>query len=500
MQLALSAVLVVLASACGESAGLVSVPGTTARVAAPVNVEHTDLKIDIFRERSECNGVDGRPHIEDCDLALPYVARDSGEVHLGYRFQTPSGRGEPMSAFKEQMEVIHQGSRIVDSDDIENFVVVPHDPVDTRQLYVLVIDGSSSMNETTQAGSTRMRAVKQALRLPEVVKAFYPRDVRTGVLLLQFTGGDPVPVGGKLEVLWDRADYLESVKKLRVLSGYTHLYNAIRYATGPLLEKQQIKDVITSNDLSVTVLALTDGFNNISNRDTCRDNAKRLTALLEHLSIVRSETAEARFRPAVYTVGLGFPYRARFKLPEDGRDMTKVKPKDLCGKWALDRKIDGDLETKGIDNVSLAWIAEVGGGKSYVKQRKDGLGEAFRSAAAKRYSWFELRYRVDPFYLRRAFTSRLRLRAGTTAEVSVMIHPSAWLDAPPGTLGEDGWSKRRSFGHAAVVLIPVLSLLIAFGFLAPILHNVKRAVSGRNRPRGEAASSVVQAQHPGNQA
>jgi hypothetical protein len=355
-----------------------------------------------------------------------------------------------------------------------------------------VIDGSSSMSEETRSGNSRMREVKQALRMPEVVEAFYPPDEKTGVLLMQFTQGKPQPVTGSFEPLWDRAEYIAAVKQLRVLSGYTHLYNAIEYVTGELLERQDIRDAVTTHDLSVTVVTLTDGFNNLSAGDTCRDNAKRLEILLKHLDNVRNETADQRLRPAVYTVGLGFPYRARFKLPEDGRDMTEVKPKDLCGKWAIDRRIDGDLETVGIDNASLAWIAEIGGGRSYVKQKRDGLGEAFRDAAAKRYSWFELKYRVDPFYLRRQFTSRIRLRSGATAEASIKVHPSAWLDAPPGEPGADGWVERRSFAHAAVVLVPVLSLLIGLGFLAPILFNIRRALMGRSSPRARAAATMTE--------
>ena len=138
-------------------------------------------------------------------------------------------------------------------------------------------------------------------------------------------------------------------------------------------------------------------------------------------------------------------------------------------------------------------MADVAAARSYVKQRRDGLGDAFRAAAAKRYSWFEVRYRVDPFYLRRAFTSRLRLRAGATAEASVKIHPSGWLDAPPGRIGEDGWVVHQSFGQAAVVLIPVMSVLVGLGFLAPILYNVRRAVFGRARPRSGGAAATVAA-------
>ena len=113
-------------------------------------------------------------------------------------------------------------------------------------------------------------------------------------------------------------------------------------------QQKDIKDLLELNEMTPTVVALTDGFNNQSARDTCRSNASRLNQLLKHLDRVRSpeEGADPRRRPSVYTVGLGRPLRPGFKLPTDDKD--KVKAVDICGRRNVDRRIDGELEERGI--------------------------------------------------------------------------------------------------------------------------------------------------------
>ena len=73
-------------------------------------------------------------------------------------------------------------------------------------------------------------------------------------------------------------------------------------------------------------------------------------------------------------------------------------------------RIDGDLENRGIDNVSLEWIAKVGGGQSFVSKDKKGLANAFIQAAALRYKWFELRYKVSPTWFRETFITKLQIK------------------------------------------------------------------------------------------
>ena len=126
-----------------------------------------------------------------------------------------------------------------------------------------------------------------------------------------------------------------------------------------------------------------------------------------------------------------------------------------------------------------AFIADIGGGFAYVKKSKDGLGEAFTAAAARRFRWFEVRYRVDPFYLRRSFRTALRLLSFAKAEANVKIYPSAWLDAPPGVEIEDDWHTQRTFRHTATVAVPVLGLGVSLIYLSAAIFNTRRALFRR---------------------
>jgi hypothetical protein len=317
-----------------------------------------------------------------------------------------------------------------------------------------------------------------------VQDAFFPEEVRSAVLLFEFTQGGPRPVGGSLAPLQTREDYLDAVSKLRVLGGYTHLYDAISWASGPMLDEEAVRRLTSDFDMEVTLIALTDGFNNQSARDTCGTNAPRLERLIESMSSLRDgQGARLRRRPRVFTVGLGRPTQGAFELPRDWNE--RVRPRDLCGR-NTGQRIDGKLERIGIDNASLEWIAAAGNGAAFVKQGRDGLGEAFARSAARRYTWFEIRYRLDPFYLRRAFATRLRLMSFYTAEASVQIHPSAWLDAPPGRVDDEGWTAPQSYAHTMVVLTPVIGLLMSLGYLGAALFNTRRALSGRNRRGGSS--------------
>ena len=186
---------------------------------------------------------------------------------------------------------------------------------------------------------------------------------------------------------------------------------------------------------------------------------------------------DIRYRPLIYTVGLGTPILPRFQLPRENR--AEVSSGRLCSR-NREVLIDGNLENRGIDNASLSWIADVGEGSSFVKRSARGLGEAFTQAAAKRYLWYELRYKIHPSYLDRQFVTRLRLNtfAETSAEVS--FYPNAWMDLPPGKKMKDSdWSEKQSIFHSLSVFIPILSILIFLPMLSPMLLNVRRILSGR---------------------
>ena len=457
---------------CGSR--LTPIPGTTTRVGAPETSKDLDLDLRIFTTPADCSGFGITK--DEQHLCLPHVDRSSGEVRVSFYFSL-KGDPYPMPLSDDQQDnllVTHLGTRVQNGQGSQAVKIVPHEPEPVKQMFVLVIDGSSSMAE-----NERMKKVKSALLQPEVIKAFFPDEVKTGLVLLQFTSGNPVPVGGELKVLWNEEDYVSAVRQLRVLSGFTHLYDAITYATGPLLTQDVLDVPIDTEEMAVTVVALTDGFNNLAGSDTCSDNAARLGALLKHLRRVRSGEVEMRRRPQVFTVGLGRPLRPQYELPK-GMD-SSVSAMELCGKRYLDRRIDGDLETLGIDNASLALIANRAGGFSYVSRSKEGLGRAFQAAAAKRYNWFELRYRVDPFFLRRSFKTGIQLVSFASAEAKVEIFPSAWLDAPPGRVAEDGWTVSPPYLSTFSVVVPGVALLFSLSYLGAALFNTRRALFGWTR-------------------
>jgi len=473
---------------------LVAIPGTTTRVTQPVSSPGKELEMEIFVEPRQCTNM----HIpqDEHPLCLPHVDRGSGEVRVGFALRDDGGQVYPLPKFKDQLKVYHQGSTVVDGAEGQEYTVIPHRPTEgSGTLYVLLIDGSASMEETAEDGKTRMRQVKEALRLPAVQEAFFPGGgSRNGVLLMQFTSGDPVPAGGEMAILDSPGQYEQAVKKLQPLGGFTHLYDAVMYATADLLQQPVVKRAVDDQSMSVTVIALTDGFNNLRGDDTCGSNAPRLEVLMEHLRAVRSgDGVDLRRRPTVHTVGLGRPLRPRFDAPESGR--VEVTADRLCGRF-VDRRIDGDIETLGIDNASLAFIASAGGGSSYVRQGVDALGEAFRQSASIRYDWFELRYRVDPFYLRRRFTTRLLLTGVASAEAKVDVLPSGWLDAPPGALGPDGWHHEQPYRHTMTVLLPALGLLVSVSFVGSVAFNLRRLAFGRLRRKQVARASAAPAEGP----
>jgi len=465
---------------CGDSA-LRVIPGTTTRVEAPVSEAGTELTLKIFTTEDECASL-VKP--DEADLCLPNVDRRNAEVRLAFQLKDNTGVfALPLTT--DHIKVGHMGQELpVNHPEGFKYTLIPHNPRRSAQLFILLIDGSSSMSK-----GGRMKKVRSALLMPEVKAAFFPQDVTTRVAIYQFTDRGPQPLGGRMQLLQTPQEYTRLIQQeLRVQQGYTHLFDAIRWATGPFLAQKSIKDLLENYGMTPTVVALTDGFNNQSARDTCRSNAKRLNGLLKHLERVRSadEETDARQRPSVYTVGLGRPLRPGFKLPAE--KVEKVRPLDICGRRNVDKRIDGDLEERGIDNASLAWIARRAGGTSYVRQDKAGLGEAFRGAAAERYEWFEVRYKTHPAYLRRKFNTRIRLVNFATAEASVNFYPSAWLDAPPGRLTASGWTEPRPYRYTAVVLLPALGIAISLSFMGATLFNTRRVIFGRlRRPKAPLA-------------
>ncbi|MCB9792177.1 MAG: VWA domain-containing protein [Alphaproteobacteria bacterium] len=470
-----------------EGDGLRWVEGSALRAEESESERGNDLDLVIFDNAGIC----AASNVPDSLISrcVPGVDRSRGQVRLGFQFRL-GGETFALPVNEDNLEVFHMDAQVRDGKDYGRVEVIPHDPERASQLFILVIDGSGSMNETDSEGVSRMEKVRKALLRRDVVERFFPddADVPTGVVLLTFTQGTPRPVGtSEIEVITEPKRYRELIKNhLRSSGGYTHLYDAIGYATGELLQVEVVKDFYLNREAEPTIIALTDGFNNERSDDTCGTNAERLGRLLKRLREAReNDQISLRVRPSVYTVGLGRILRRRSSILENlSSKSTNVTPRQLCGKKLENWRIDGDLETRGIDNASLEWIAAYGGGFAYVRRSSEGLGEAFKAAAAERYRWFELRYALDPFYLRRSFKSTIRLTTFARAEGSIVLHPSAWFDAPTPRVDADGWSEPVPFRSSLGLLMPLLGGLVTLSFVGAAGFNAKRVVFGRmRRPR-----------------
>lgn len=448
------------------------IAGTTWRIDEDRPADKSEVRVDILTNEREC----AEAKVTDVAQCIPRADRASGELHLSFRLRDPQSPTDIYRAIKaEQLRVTHD--RTTQSD----IQLIPHEPVGTGQLYVLVIDGSGSMFENDR---DRIKKVYAALLDPSVIDGFYPpNNPKTGVVLLRFTQTVTGLDGGAPRVLTTREDYEKMVKEhlLDQIGGYTHLYDAVKVVLTDVLEQDAISSFLAVKSAEPNVVMLTDGYNNEAASDVCSTNVPRLQSALDVIREVRTSQGSG-VRPVVHGVGLGRPYR-KGNMPK-GAINKPVTARDLCGTYA-DWRIDPDLEDVGIDHVSLQYLAEAGGGTSFVKSQAKGLAEALSQQAATRYRWYEVWYRVpDNFWHRKSFKVELQLTSYDRAMTSVMLHPGAWLDAPTATHGEDGrWHVPRSFLASLALLMPALGLILLAQYVGPALFNTRRALFRRARPR-----------------
>lgn len=445
--------------------------GSTYRLTEDRWDDQSDAFIDILTNDEEC----AYAKIDDIATCRPKVDRRNAEVHLSFVFRDKTtSQTTPRSLTADQIEVQHAKTTQT------NYELIPHDPRDAGQLYIVLIDGSGSMNEV-EGGRTRIEKVRNALQSKTVQNAFFPPGATsTGVMLMMFTDELRALDGGKPKIIRGRKEYLRQIREhLRIdRGGYTYLYKAVREGTNKLLRQQEVREFLSARTAQPTLIVLTDGFNNEAGSDTCATNVRRLDKTLKAVQRAR---AQGRMPPTVWTVGLGKPYR-KGGMPESIR--AAVTTQNLCGKFG-DARIDGLLEKQGIDHVSLEWLAKAGGGGSYVRRKAKDLAAAFAEAAAKRYAWFEIRYRVlDPLWHRQSFETRVQLRQGGRAGSAVTFLPNPWLDAPTARV-EPGerWMTQTPLRHAFSILMPILGGLVFLSFLGAAFFNATRAFFRRARPR-----------------
>ena len=477
--------LLALWLACADSA-VVMMPGTTARVdaAGQVNQKESELAMKIMTTPDDCDYVVGglnspeqRREYEEC---LPWIDRQAGEVKLAVRFELDD-QSFQLPDLENEISASIGGFQVNDNTDESDVHVVGHGPKAITQLFVLMIDGSASMNIVDPGSSkTRMDKVRDALLMRSVQDAFFREEVKNSVVIYTFTSGSPQPLGGNLKVLRNKSEYKQYIQQhLKARSGYTHLYNAVDYSLNTVLEEPVVKQVL-SKETKPTIVLLTDGFNNEASNDTCTSNVPRLTRLLKKMR--KQMDGLTLDSPLIFTVGLGRPLDRRF-------DPKKVKPgrvtdRILCADQPYNAYIDapgnsGGLEDSFIDNVSLELLADRGKGRAFIKRDAQGLGEAFQEVAAIRYDWFEVHVRDSALKFRREFEIGYRLNNYARALSNIKVYPHAWMDGPPGVVDEEGWSHRGSIWQSAGILTSGMGLALFLLVLGAAVFNAKRFIQGR---------------------
>ncbi len=480
------AVAVLALAGCADSSERttpVPVEGSTYRVSPPTVVDGSDLTIDIMHDRRRCKQVFTNPdkfderffdnHDERIEGCVPTVDRASGQVQLSFRLAAPDNRNRQLMLplEKDHIRVRHQGR------DVPSFEFQPYDPTRAGQLFLVLVDHSASMRIEDDEGVSRMQRVQNALWANR--STFINDDA--AVALYRFTHKVEGISGehfSEVTPTTDHAAFQSQLSGLGRTTGWTHLYDAVAKAVGPIIDRDTaVTQFLKLQDMQPTVVLLTDGFNNEKPADRCGTNASRLADTLQVIKTARRK--EPSKRPTVYTVGFGIGFRPGWAPKEDD---IAVTPSKLCGQFADDR-IDGGLDKARIDNVSLKWLAKVGGGLGFIKSDHRELEKVFSETAPERYTWYRVKYRVDPFYHRSKFNSSIVITQFASARASVDFHPSAWLDAPTGTLpeGEERWVEPGDIRRATVLTVPLLGGFVLLTFLGPALFNGRRALFRRAR-------------------
>ena len=189
---------------CIGPSEIVPIPDTTSRIdaVAEVNQRQSELKLHIMTDPDDCAYIteDSNEYFsqQEYNACLPWVDRQAGEIKLGVRFELDD-QFYQLPDLNDNISVSLNDRQVVDNASESDVRVVGHKPRRISQLFVLLIDGSASMN-TKDAGSnkTRMDKVRDALLMRSVQEAFFPDDptVTNHVLVYTFTSGTPQPLGG----------------------------------------------------------------------------------------------------------------------------------------------------------------------------------------------------------------------------------------------------------------------------------------------------------------
>ncbi len=489
---ALQTVLCVLAFGCANPANAPSpVPGSAYRVGMP-EMKNRPAKVHILQNERACSllykQLNGSTSSDDpsfvafLDSCAPKVDRASGTVELSFYVssqQDDTPLNLPMTS--KHIRILHNGSRPEDAE----LNLLPQGKHRADQLFIVLIDHSYSMDQPDPEGVSRMERVRQALTAnagnfftggsKAVLMRFYQKGRAEEAMLEGLDG----TAWKDVKPLVSEAAFQVKLSELGQEKGWTPIFSTVNKAVGPVLSRDTaLGEAMLIDNLTPTIVLITDGFNNTYGEQKCKDNVPLLNGTLRKIQDARrSLKADS---PEVYTIGFGEPLNPQVDLT----DAYPVAAETLCGSPSrANTVINGRLENEGIDNVSLEMLAQLGGGKAFVSPDYRKLSEVLKETSPVRYSWFKVRYSMGPQYHRASFTSSVRLSGIVEGESSVEFHPSAWLGgAPPVASAEPGEGLKAGDSRMiAVVATLALSLLALFVYLGPALFNLQRALFRRSR-------------------
>lgn|GEM_PF-911964 len=492
-------------------------------------------RLNIMSTRADCKALIGdqfgseqQLSMKDC---LPRVEPGNGHVRLSYQIKDLNGAVVALPMQPDEagrinpdnyIRVSQDGGQVLNDPNRGDRLALtpPGEASDAPQVFVLLVDRSSSMTTTDRTGKTRLGRLKEALRSRAVKDRFFASD-NNRVLVLSFAqsvrheGRNASDPGGENGVSWElissknRDRYDAVIGGLSADGGYTHMYDSLDEVLSKHLKRKEIHDYLVENQALPTVILLTDGFNNKGPQDTCGSNARPLKKLISKINKTRrsSDLKEPVLSPVVFTVGLGkpalksFPYLDKdYEDPKQKTDAINKKlrkaptPDLLCGKDAgvlinKNRRDPNRLENRGIDNASLQWIANRGGGRHVITEDIAELSKAFQDAAVQRYDWFHVYYQVDPALFRQSFQVTVETRGFVESKASVRFHPPTAFDFPESDLAKAEWMGASvPFRSTTALVLPFLGICISLVFLGAAMFNLRRALM-REQPRDNTPSS-----------
>lgn len=441
----------------------IPVEGSTYRILDVTEDAAADVRLGVFASREDCHMV------QDEDGCVPLADRARGQVRLGFQVQDQTG--EALATAIDDFKVRF------DARTVQDVELVGKEPEATSQLFILLLDWSGSMFEDDQI---RAKLLLGALVTPRVVEAMFRPGARNGVMILRFTD-HILDLDGGVRIIRSADEYVSYIRRPNWErgGGYTHLYEAIGTVLEDVLRRKEVERFLSDNQAQPTIVALTDGFNNESPGDLCGTNVDRLNDLLKIID--ESQRPDGgRVRPVIHTIGLGDAYQSA-DYDRIGRT-PRVNEDQLCHKAARSR-IDGFLETRGIDHISLGVIAAFGGGTRALVPVGAGIGplaRVFESTAAQRFRWYQAWFQVPSEWHRKTFDVRLEIQGSRTAGTTVRMEPDPWFDGPTGLLPPGkAWSEPRPLASTFAFMMPWLGGLLLLLYLPAAWTNTRRSLTRR---------------------